>query len=121
MGCISKSKNNLVGEYASFHPKFKNGKYTIGNRLKLNKDSSFNYESCGETVKGRWSLINDSVILFCYQFIYKNNNLNKLRSTYCANDIPYETFKIENNGDLESSFICKNQTIINHLTKVDEN
>ena len=118
--CAVKSKKEMIGEYASYTPVFNTGNYSLGNKLTLKKDSSFNYEGCGQIVSGKWSLIKDSLVLFCTEFNYKNKELNQSTAHRCNETIPYECFKIEDDGDLESSYKYKNRIIKNHLRKIKD-
>ena len=118
--CRTISKHSLFGKYVSHIPLINTGKYTIGNELYLYKDSTFKYDGCGQHVKGRWLLIKDNITLFCNDFNYKNDSLNKLTAHLCNDTIPYESFRILQNGDLLSSFKYKNRLIKNRLTKSKE-
>lgn len=120
VSCSTKSKNNLIGEYASQNPLFNTGNYTIGNTLQLKKDSSFNYEGCGQIVRGKWALVKDSLVLFCFDFNYKDKELNQSTAHQCSDSIPFESFKIQDDGDLESCFKNKNRVIKNHLIKIND-
>ena len=118
--CRTTSKYSLFGKYVSHTPLINTGKYTIGNELYLYKDFSFKYDGCGQIVKGRWLLVKNILTLFCNDLNYKNNSLNKLNANLCNDTIPYESFRILKNGDLESSFKLKNRVIKNRLTKSND-
>ena len=101
-GCNS----SLIGTYEAINPKFSTGRFTIGNKLILKSDSTFFYETCGDISNGTWKtdLSNDSVILYCRQFKYKNDSLNKIKSTHCTSNEPFEKFRILSNSKLMGGF-----------------
>lgn len=73
---------NLIGTYKS-NPKYsllhylgKREHFAIGSTIILNSDSSFNYETCGNVLKGYWKLNNDSLILNVISNRYRIDSLN---------------------------------------------
>ena len=88
--------------------------------MKLNSDSSFIYVGCGQIVAGKWAMTNDSVVLFCFDFKYKDSLLNQSTMHQCNESVPYECFKIIDERYLESSFRQKNRVIKNQLIKIDD-
>jgi hypothetical protein len=49
----------------------------MGSSLKLNKDSSFTFQTCGNDLTGNWLVSNDSLILNYNSNRWRNDSLNK--------------------------------------------
>lgn len=82
------TSTSVIGTYKSSQPNFvvqqfekriqKKGR-TLGTVLRLNKDSTYNYETCANYGIGNWSIINDSLILFPDSLSWKSDSLNEKR------------------------------------------
>ncbi len=114
------SSVSLIGTYKSYTPKFSFKKYSIGDNLTLKSDSNFIYENCGNISTGFWRLnsSNDSVLLFCVDFKYKNDSLNRINKVHCNPSIPLEIFYIESDGILINEFIAKKSKYFTSLKKI---
>ena len=95
--CSNNNYNtNMVGRYESFVPKFTIDHYSIGDVLLLNIDSTYNYQTCGNLISGKWKLNKqkDSLLLFCFDFKYRNDSLNEARHPTCDSSLLWDKFKI---------------------------
>lgn len=97
---------SLTGIYKSYKPIFSSDKYTIGVVLKLNDDSTFNYQTCGDISSGKWVVSEkfDSVILYCYKFKYINDSLNSIKNPVCKQNEVFQSFEIYNRNTLKNKF-----------------
>ena len=117
-------KRDIAGRYESYVPHLSFEGYIIGEVLLLNKDSTYNYQTCGNVIKGKWKLNNtkDSLLLYCFDFKYKNDSLNKLRSTIVDSNIAMDEFKLLKGGFLlERVRNKKNKKMVNiKLIKIEK-
>lgn len=114
----------FAGRYESYVPHLYFGGYTIGEVLLLNKDSTYNYQTCGNVIKGKWKLnyTKDSLLLYCFDFKYKNDSLNKLRSVIVDSSVAMDEFKLLKGGFLLERFRNKkNGKMVNiKLKKIEK-
>lgn len=116
--CSNIPQRNIVGYYTSTSTLLSKGEYVVGNSLEVKKDSTFNYETCGEIIEGKWVLKNNIMLLYCYEFSYKNDSLNKTEKPFCDKNEPVEKFLVLKNGDLLSEFQLNGRTYKNQLKKM---
>ena len=84
IGCKS-SEQVLQGKYESkeyskldmLSKHFLGYAVAMGSSLKLNKDSSFTFQTCGNDLTGNWLVSNDSLILNYNSNRWRNDSLNK--------------------------------------------
>lgn len=102
IGCHSLQSVSLPGLYESRRSFERGSNYAIGETLTLNPDSSYEYKSCGGIEKGFWKLntSRDSLLMFCKNFRYINDSLNRARNTTCYSSVPGYIYKIEPTGNL---------------------
>lgn len=94
----------LEGRYVSQNPFLSTKRYIVGNELIIRSDSTYHYTMCGQIVTGKWKIVDDSLVLVCSTFNYRNDSLNLAIQPYCNTNEIYETFFIDNNNTLISSF-----------------
>ena len=109
--CIT-YKKSVLGEYKSekfgkLYSSFLRMNHTAvisGTSLFLAQDSTFIENNCGNIMKGKFKVFNDSLYLFCQQNRYKNDSINSIKKLDCYNK-PM-VFSISGNK-LTSSIILK--------------
>lgn len=123
--CSPKVRNSIEGEYCSlksnqFETIFYNSKFenSIGNKLFLHKDSTFEYLDCSNVIKGNWAISNtqDSLILYCKQYKSRDEVKNNWRDN-AYDSIPYMFFTILENGNLVDTIKTKHKVFLNLLSK----
>lgn len=87
--CCAKSDEGLGSNYATENPTFiekvnytlEYGKWTwtIGNKLTLNKDSTFEMSTCANYIKGRWYPKADTLFLHYQEMTYRIDSLNYIK------------------------------------------
>ncbi|QYJ68672.1 hypothetical protein [Flavobacterium litorale] len=88
LGCkaehSSEGNHDLIGVYKSKKPNKFNvaiGRvtgvsYGVGNKMILNKDSTFVYETCAMVISGKWSTENDTLLMYYDKKRFKVEELN---------------------------------------------
>jgi hypothetical protein len=115
-GKYESKKYNLID---NFFIQTSGKSYVNGSSVELKEDSTFLYNTCGNIIKGYWNIrYNDTLYLYCQEFKYKNDSLNKVLVTKC-NSEP-DKFYINPNGELQRQYVLKEQNLIilDYLVKV---
>lgn len=115
--CSNRPDRNMVGYYTSTSTLLSKGDYVVGNSLEVKSDSTFYYVTCSAIIRGKWELKNNIMLLFCYEFSYRNDSLNRSEKPFCNDNEPWESFVILKNGDLLSEFQFNGRTYKNQLRK----
>ncbi len=128
-GCISLKEKDVVGIYESkkynrFEKVLIYLKYdglVYGTKLKINKDSSFVMQTCGNYIEGKWNLKNDSIYLKVETNIYRSDSLNSIleRKEKLKKSIHTQhTFKNKNNSLLNVIDFHENDEKLYYLEKL---
>lgn len=99
IGFYKSKKYNFIEHYIIL---FSGKSYAIGEILKLKKDSTYVYNTCGNVISGYWRIRGDTLLLFCQKFRYKRDSLNRVLDTNCRGSI--DKFYIHPNGELRQQF-----------------
>lgn len=96
----------LLGHYESKHYNkyyywirefFYNEVYSVGNSLYLKLDSSYIHKNCGIIKKGKYTIRNDTLVLFIHNYCYRKDTT---KIYYCQSPYPEDYFKILNSKTL---------------------
>src|SRR4051812_48325207 len=71
-GCYKSKKYTLAGRGFLF---IQGQYYTTGSTIVLRKDSSFEYTTCGNFLKGSWIVKNDSLCLDVFSNVLRSDTL----------------------------------------------
>lgn len=96
-------EESLTGDYHSYDTGFlgllDSNKYTIGDSLTLNTDSTFVRKNCAQITHGMWTVKRDSLFLHCdsIRFIVDsiNHNPKYKKGTICSSEP--EVFTVDGN------------------------
>ncbi len=126
LSCSEKSIGALHGTYISkeydFVSKvlmqFEKKTYILHSKLVLNIDSSYNLTTCGNFIKGKWHVKQDSLFLICLENNFINDSINILRPPSCGT-LP-SVFFIKNSSPLEliDQYNYNKLTVLNNFIKI---
>ena len=87
-----KSEFKLTGVYVSRDMKNVRGNklmYVTGSKLRVNPDSTYALETCGNISSGTWQYNNNLLILTCNHNRYKNDSINKIKGNIGCGSYTY--------------------------------
>lgn len=97
----------------------KSESHVLNSELMLNQDSSYIHTTCGNIVKGKWNIRNDSLFLFCEENRYRNDSLNQIKALSCGSKPAVYIVVYGKTIELKQTFSSKNKRIVNNLIKVN--
>lgn len=92
--------------------------YVLNSVLMLNEDSTYNLNTCGNVIKGKWKTKHDSLLLYCTYNYIKNDSIRNVRKPVCGDKPSVFFIEYENTVLLKSYFFSNNRKIINNLERL---
>lgn len=106
----------IAQNYLSF---FENTTYVLRSSLKINADSTYVLQNCGNIEEGKWQVQHDSLLLFCEQNRWRIDSFNKTgfedKFLDCGAGRP-GVFLMDKNI-LKQEWKHKDRTVLNYFEK----